>query len=90
MFESESWWWCKRTILDNGGELAGQLEFYQKVMGGVEVEEGNNILLADSVRKELLVGPVLSRGGHVECMRSKEEGMVCTERVEEKKKYLNI
>ena len=63
----------KHTVLDDGGKLSGQLELDQKVMGGVEVEEGDNVLLADSVREELLGGPVLSRGGHVG-WRYMEEG----------------
>lgn len=54
----------KLTVLDDGGQLASQLELDQKVVSSVEVKEGDNVLLADSIRKELLGGPFLSRGGH--------------------------
>ncbi len=60
------------TVLDDGGELASQLELDQKVVGGVAVEEGDDVLLADSIREELLVGPVLCGGRHYEGNEEKE------------------
>ena len=57
-------WEIKLTVLDDGGQLASQLELDQEVVRSAEVKEGDNVLLADSIRKELFGGPFLSRGGH--------------------------